>query len=99
MPVPRSTITQAGVIVIVAMAHQSFEGGHLRSVGDGVERRDRGPLGDTVDDHGARTALRYTAAEFDALRAHLVPQDVQQRFRAVRDGHGLEPVVYVKIEN
>ena len=61
MPVPRSTITQAGVIVIVAMAHQSFEGGHLRSVGDGVERRDTGPLGDTVDDHGARTAGKMEA--------------------------------------
>src|SRR5215468_8389387 len=105
MPSPRSTVTHAGVNVIVAMAYprvrlpQSFKGRHLRSVGDGVERRDTGPLGDTIDDHSARTALRYTAAEFDALRAHLVAQDVQQRFRAVRDGHCLEPVVYVKIEN
>src|SRR6516162_1224650 len=40
---------------------QSFKGGHLRSVGDGVERRDAGPLGDTVDDHGARTAGKMEA--------------------------------------
>src|SRR6516165_12034589 len=105
MPLPRSTITQAGVNVIVAMAYQcvrlpqSFKGGHLRSVGDGVERRDAGPLGDTVDYHYARTALRYPAAEFDALCADLVAQDVQQRFRPVRDGHGRELVVYVEIEN
>ena len=52
-----------------------------------------------ADDHGARTALRHTAAEFDALSTHLVAQDVQQRFRAVRDGHGRELVVYVKIES
>src|SRR5262249_20303318 len=49
-------------------------------------------------DDGAGTALRDAAAEFDALRADLVAQDVEQRFGAVRDGHGREGAVHVDVE-
>src|SRR6516162_6011932 len=49
---------------------ESFNGGHLRSVGDRIERRDARPIGDTVDDDGAGAAQADTAAEFYAPCAH-----------------------------
>ena len=56
---------------------QPFQRFDVRTIRDGVERRDAGTLRDPVDDDRARAALCHPAAVFHAARADLVAQHVE----------------------